>query len=312
MNIMNTTNAMDIMNNTNTIKKKPDYENEIIALIRGIASPRQIQNHLQDYHANDIAEILPLLTPQERTRLYHLLSTKELSEILEYPDEDDVAFYLSELNVKKAAAILEELEPSTSSEILQQLSQDKRALLLDLLDEGSRRSIDLLASYEDDVIGSYMSTNFICIPNSLSVKQAMSSLVKQAAEHDNITTIFVQDDQQIFYGAIRLTDLIIAREDTPLEDLIATFFPYVYALETIDDCIERLKDYSEDSIPVLSNDNQILGVITAKDIIEVVDDEMGEDYAKPVSYTHLDVYKRQLVIRSIKISPVFTAFRTSK
>ena len=69
-----------------------------------------------------------------------------------------------------------------------------------------------------------------------------------------------------------LKDLIIARKYMALEDLITTSFPYVYAKETIDDCIEELKDYSEDSIPVLDYDKKILGVITAQDIVEVVDE----------------------------------------
>ena len=86
-------------------------------------------------------------------------------------------------------------------------------------------------------------------------------------------------EQQKFYGAIDLKDLIIARQDRALEDLVVTSYPYVYAEEDIDDCIEKLKDYSEDSVPVLDNDNRLLGVITSANIIDLVDDEMGEDYA---------------------------------
>ena len=62
--------------------------------------------------------------------------------------------------------------------------------------------------------------------------------------------------------------------------LIVTSYPYVYGHELIDDCIEKLKDYSEDSIPVLNNNNKLLGVITSQSIVDLVDDEMGEDYAK--------------------------------
>lgn len=65
----------------------------------------------------------------------------------------------------------------------------------------------------------------------------------------------------------------------PLSDLIVTSYPFVYAKEDIDDCIEWIKDYSEDSIPALDENNRLLGVITAQDIVRVVDDEMGEDYA---------------------------------
>lgn len=110
-------------------------------------------------------------------------------------------------------------------------------------------------------------------------------MVTQAAENDNISTIFVINDAEEFYGAIDLKDLIIARQNHPLEELIVTSYPYVYGTELIDDCIENLKDYSEDSIPVLDNDNRLLGVITSANIVDLVDDEMGEDYAKLAGLT---------------------------
>ena len=102
-------------------------------------------------------------------------------------------------------------------------------------------------------------------------------------------------DQQKFYGAIDLKELIIARQGDTLEDLVVTSYPYVYAEEAIDDCIEELKDYSEDSVPVLDNDNQILGVITSASIIDLVDDEMGEDYAKLAGLTAEEDLKEPLV-----------------
>lgn len=115
--------------------------------------------------------------------------------------------------------------------------------------------------------------------SKLSVKDAMNELIRQAEENDNISTLFVVDDTDCSYGAIALKDLITARSYVPLESLIATSFPYVYATETIDACIEQLKDYSEDLIPVLDNQNKMLGVITAQSLIDVADEEMGEDYA---------------------------------
>ncbi|MBR1730892.1 MAG: magnesium transporter, partial [Ruminococcus sp.] len=89
--------------------------------------------------------------------------------------------------------------------------------------------------------------------------------------------------------------LITARNTAQLDDITATSFPYVYAHETIDECIEKLKDYSEDSVPVLDNSNRILGVITAKSVIEVVDDEMGEDYAKLAGLTAEEDLKEPLL-----------------
>lgn len=106
-----------------------------------------------------------------------------------------------------------------------------------------------------------------------------------AEENDNIATLFVVDKQDEYCGAVDLKDLIIARKETPLEELIIASFPYVYATEQTEDCIERLKNYSENSIPVLDDRNKLLGVITSQSLIEAVDDEMGEDYARLAGLT---------------------------
>lgn len=259
---------------------KPDYAGEIISIIRGNLSPKLMRDKLEDYHENDIAEILPMLTVQERKKLFRILNTAMLSEIFEYAEEDDVSSYLDEMDLRKAARIISALETDTALDVLREIDKSKRELLIDLMDVESKRDIALISSFDEDEIGSRLTTNYIVIRENISVKEAMSELVEQAAKNDNIAVIFVVDESGSFYGAIDLKDLIIARRTDKLEDLIITSFPYVYGHESIDDCIEKLKDYSESSIPVLDNANALIGVITAQNIIEVVDEEMGEDYAR--------------------------------
>ena len=260
-------------------KRTQDYTGEILKIIRSNTSPAVMCSRLEDYHANDLAEVMPELTVQERCKLYRILDMDMLSDIFEYTDSDNAAEYLKEIDVKKGAAILSRMETDALVEVLHKIDKAKKRLLLDLMDDEVRHDIEVIASFDDDEIGSKMTTNCIIIRENLTVKQAMSSLVEQAAKNDNISTLFVVTEQQKFYGAIDLKALIIARQDRALEDLVVTSYPYVYAEEDIDDCIEKLKDYSEDSVPVLDNDNRLLGVITSANIIDLVDDEMGEDYA---------------------------------
>ena len=105
-------------------------------------------------------------------------------------------------------------------------------------------------------------------------------LIEQAADNDNISTIYVLDENEMLFGAIDLKDLIIAREGMQLETIVMTSYPYVYANEQIDDCLGRIKDYSEDSIPVLNSDNKLIGVLTSQNLMELIDNELGEDYAR--------------------------------
>ena len=275
-------------------KRVQDYSKEILKIIRSNTSPAVMGERLQDYHENDLADVMPKLTVQERCKLYRILDTDMLSDIFEYTDEENAAEYLNEMDVKKAAAILSRMETDALADVLNKVEKTKKKILIDLLEPEVRRDVEMIASFDEDEIGSRMTTNYIVITDKLTVKQAMSSLIEQAAKNDNISTIFVVTEQQKFYGAINLKELIIARRDDLLENLVVTSYPYVYAEENIDDCIEELKDYSEDSIPVLDNDNQLLGVITSASIIDLVDDEMGDDYAKLAGLTAEEDLKEPL------------------
>ncbi len=265
---------------TDVKNSKPDYEQEILTIIQSTRSGKKLRSLLNDYHENDIAEIFPSLTPIKRRALYRALPVSTLSDIFEYMDEEDVPPYLDEMDLRKAADVLSDMEPDDASDILSSISAEKRVLLVDRMDLESIREVNMIDSFSDEEIGSRMTTNYIQIDKDLSIKDAMRELIQQAAENDNISTIFIADEIGCFYGALDLHKLILARKDADLEDLIVSSFPYVYAHETIDECIEKLKDYSEDSIPVLDEHNRILGVITSQSLLEVVDDEMGEDYAR--------------------------------
>ena len=281
----------------------PDYKDEILATIRSNASPRMMERSLSDYHPKDIAEVLPELTDKERRKLYRILKVPVLSEILEYESEDVTGGYMNEMDLPKAAAVLSEMETDIAVSVLREIERGKRLLLIDAMDGEARREVALIASYDEDEIGSRMTTNCIIIRENLTIKGAMTELLEQAAKNDNISTLFVVDEYGAFYGALDLKKLIIARESDNLENLIVTSFPYVYGHESIEDCIEKLKDYSEDSIPVLDNNNRIQGVITSQSIIEVSDDEMREDYAMLAGLTAREDLEEPLKISMGKRLP---------
>ena len=269
-----------------------DYQTELEQIMRSNVSPRVLKDRISDYHENDIASSFEVLTRDERERLYRILDAEQLSDIFEYLDNAEI--YFEELNARKKVEVLSCMEVDQAAALLKRLAKPERNMLIDLIDNESKRDIAMLESFDEDEIGSRMSMNFIEIKAGISIREAMRELINQAAENDNISTLYVTDDDHTFCGAIDLKDLIIAREGSKLDDIIMESYPYVYAREMIEDCIERMKDYSEDSIPVLDENNKILGVITAQDIVQVVDDEMGDDYAKLAGLTAEEDLKEPL------------------
>ena len=266
------------------VPTRPDYDDELIKIIKGNLSDEEIRDRLESYHENDISAVLDRLTKTERLRLYKILGVEKVYEIFSYLGED-VVKYIEELAPEKAADIIESMDADDAVDVLDELEEDKIGEIKELMDEESRQDIELILSYDEDSIRSPMTTNFIVIKKDYTIRQAMKSLVEQAADNDNISTIYVVTDDNTFYGAIDLKDLIIARDYIDLNELVVTSYPYVYADEKTEDCIEELKEYSEDSIPVLDVDKKLIGIITAQDIVEAVDEEMGDDYAKLAGLT---------------------------
>ena len=265
------------------VLKEQHYVEELVEIIRSGLPKEELIDRLSDYHDNDIADALTKLTPDERRELYPLIGVERVAEIFAYLD--DAEPYLKELPIESAAKIVSEMDSDDAVDVLEEMDATTKHKIVGMLDKEASEDVRLLFSYDEDEIGSRMTTNFIMIHNNLTIRQAMRELIEQAGENDNISTIYVIDDEDKFYGAIDLKDLIIAREYTDLEDLISHSYPYVKDHEKVADCVEQIKDYAEDSIPVLQEDGTIAGIITSQDIVEAVDDEMGEDYAKLAGLT---------------------------
>lgn len=230
------------------------------------------------YHERDVAKALSLLTETERERVLRLMDVPALTAV--FPYLDDAADCLAALPEARTAEVLSGMDTADALDILQELPEEERQRLAAHLAPDVWADVRRLLAFREEEIGSRMSSNFVCIPDTLTIRGAMSELVRQAGEHDNISTLYVVDESNAFAGAIDLKDMIIAQENDRLEDVIRRGYPYVLAHEKVADCVDRLAEYEEDSLPVLSESGGIVGVLTAQDLVELVDDAMGDDYAK--------------------------------
>lgn len=260
------------------VLKEPIYAEEIVAIIRSGLSEEELKEKLGDYHDNDIAQSLELLDKTERNYLYNVLGAEWISQIISYVETPED--YIKELGITKLAQVINEMDADDAVDLLEDIDETVKDKLRPILDEEVKADIRLIHSYDEDEIGSLITTNFICITKNLTIRQAMHELITQAGDNDNIATIYVVDETQQFCGAIDLKDLIIAREATALDSLISYSYPYLRDHEKISESIEKIKDYAEDSLPVLNDEKKIIGILTAQDVVEAVDDELGEDYAK--------------------------------
>ena len=254
--------------------QKKNYVQEILDIIHSGLPQAELAEKLSDYHENDLADALTALTPEERQKVYTVLGVDTVAEIFSYLD--DAEPYLKELDPERAARVISHMDSDDAVDALDDLEEDDKAEIVHQLDKDAADDVKLLLSYHEDEIGSCMTTNYICIRRDMTIRQAMSELVKQAGENDNISTLYVVDENEHFYGAIDLKDLIVARAEERLEKLIARSYPYVTDHEKISDCIDRIVDYAERSLPVpkLLRNNSFVRILHNDHVFIVIFDDL--------------------------------------
>lgn len=256
---------------------------EIIKIIKETTDLKILHDLLYSYHKNDIARSFEYLTEEELEKVYQTFDEQELSEIFTYLD--DVKEYIEDLETETAADLIELMDSDDAKEILDELTEEDRNEILELMDEEVVDDIELISSYDEDVIASYMTNNFIAIKKDYTIKQAMKTVVEEASTNDNFTIIYVVNEDDTLYGTIELKDLIKARATDSLEDIIKKSYPSIVDMTNVSDALILVKDYEIDSIPIVNDKNVLLGVVTTNDLLEVIDDELSDDYAKLAGLT---------------------------
>ncbi len=203
-----------------------EFAQEIAAVIRTAQNGDRLPELLKHYHQRDVAKAVTLLTDAERARLFRQLDARTLAEI--FPYLDDASRFLAELPADLAAAVITDMDTADALGYAAGASGGEEAGSSRPSGRRHPEGCPAAAGLSSEEIGSRMSGNFVCIPDTLTVCGAMNELVRQAGEHDNISTLYVVDGSGVFAGAIDLKDLIIARENDPLSGIIRRSYPYVF------------------------------------------------------------------------------------
>ena len=178
----------------------PEYVSEILEkLSKNNITDDLLIEIINDYHPSDIADALEQTDESIRKIFFKEVDADIMSEILAYME--DVNIYLKELDIKQAADIISEMDSDDAVDILEEIDDETEDKIIDLMDSQSSEDVLLIQSYNDDEIGSKMTTNYIEIKKNMTIKQARHSLVKQAKDNDNVSTIYVSDLDKKLYGA---------------------------------------------------------------------------------------------------------------
>lgn len=236
---------------------------------------------ISEYHPSEIAILFESLSQESRERIISILPAEQASEVIaEMDSEFHPEKLLENLLPERRSEIVEELDYDDATDIISQLPEEQQQEILEELDEEDASNIRTLLKYEEDSAGGLMNTQVIKINEYLIKKEALEEIIHQSEEMEEFYTINVINDQNILLGIVSLKDIIKARNNVRIKELIKSDFVYVKADTDQEEVAKLISQYNLTSIPVVDDEMHLLGRITFDDVIDVMEEENTEDILK--------------------------------
>ncbi|MCP5061893.1 MAG: magnesium transporter [Ignavibacteriae bacterium] len=267
----------------NIIKNVLQVDNELLDNITTLIesnAEKSLLNIFADLHPADIAEIINHLNVDDATYTFSILDTETAVEVVPDVDENLREKILKDIDTETITDIVDELSSDDATDIVSDLSDEVAEHVLENIDKEDADDVKELLKYDEDTAGGIMTSNFVYVNEDALVKDAIKEVRNNADEFDNIFHIYVLKKNDELLGIVELKSLLITplREEikTVIEDDLITVTPNIDQEEAAN-IIEK---YDLVALPVVDEQNKMLGRITVDDVIDVIQEEASEDIQK--------------------------------
>jgi magnesium transporter len=231
---------------------------------------RKDKAQLDQLHPADLADIIEDLDYRKRSDFIEDLDVETMAEAVGEMEPDTQLEILEHLESRQAAELLQEMPPDEAADLLGELPEEKSDEILGLMEPEEAREVRELMEYEEGTAGALMTPEFIALPPNITVAETFPRLRKLAAEAETIYYLYILDEAEGLVGVISLRELIMAEPEARLDSLMQTRVVSVHPQDSEDRVTELIKKYDLLAIPVVDEDNRMLGIITVDDVLEML------------------------------------------
>lgn len=229
------------------------------------------------YHSVDIDEVLEDLEPTDLQFFLFMLNAEQVANLIENADPDLQPKMTRFYSTKELIEIFSFMTNADVADLLGFMSTKRRKEVLNYMKASESDILKMILSYEDDSAARIMTTEFISLRQSLTVREALLKIKEIAPTTEIIESIFITDDLHRIQGIVNLRDILVAPGFKPLADLVENHPFFVYADQDQEEAANLIYKYDLKYLPVVNKNMAILGVITSDDIIDVMEEEHNED-----------------------------------
>ena len=240
----------------------------------------ELKAQLKGMKSADISDILDNLSKEEAVIVFRLLTKSKAGMAFSYMETDMREKLINDLTDRELKNILDELFMDDTVDLIEEMPSNVVTRILKSVNSDDRKIINELLKYPDDSAGSIMTTEFIDLTENMIIEDALERIREIGTDTETIYTCYVLGENRILKGIISIKDLLLAREDSLISDIMETNIISVNTLEDQEEVAKKFDKYDLYALPVVDNENRLVGIVTVDDAINVLQDEVEEDFEK--------------------------------
>jgi magnesium transporter len=231
---------------------------------------RVSSDRITELHPADLAEIISDLTRSESDKLLESLDVETVAETLEEVEPEFQAALVETMPDERVADVLEEMSPDAAADLLAELPEGRSEDLLNLMEQEDAADVRKLLSYPIDTAGGLMTTDYVTVPPDLTAEQAIAMLREEAEEAETIYYVYTIDETGKLVGVFSLSDLVLAKPHTPINDFMHRRAVTVNVADSQDHVAHVVSKYNLLAVPVVDDQHRLQGIVTADDALDKI------------------------------------------
>lgn len=235
---------------------------------------------VNELHPASVAEFAEGLSVEETWHLLSQGNVRRQAEIFPFFSEEKEVELVQGVGRERMSKLLEAMSHDDRVDLLKQCDEATVDSLLPLIAKADREDIRRLLSYPEDSAGSVMTTDYAMLPPNVTVQEAINRLRQQALQKETIYYVYVVDEGRHLIGFVSLRDLILAKPTALIRDIMIGDVVTVRADQDQEDAARQLAKFDFIAIPVVDDQNRIIGIVTHDDVLDVLEEEASEDLAR--------------------------------
>ena len=260
---------------------------------------KNIRTFFDETNIVDGALLVDELATEDLLHLFKIVRKEVGAELISYLGSNTIERLTYNLTRSQIQSLLEEMYSDDLNEILSELPETLVTKVLQSASPELRKQINEFLSYKPNSCGSIMSVDFVTIRDSYTVAQAMRAIRRQGKIAETINWCYVVDDNKRLIGSIPLKEILFAKDEMPVVEIMGHDYFYVYTHDDQEEAARLISKYDITCIPVIDSTKQVLGIITVDDIFDVVEEEATEDIHKMAAMSPLEGSYVESSIKSI-------------